>query len=154
MQQQEVKPGSDRRPRPRPSRLSQVFWDGTRQGLLLLQRCGECGRFRWTPQLACPACLSERFEWRPASGRGTLYSYTIVHRAVDPTAFHVPYVLAVVRLEEGPHMLTNVVDCPPAALRIGMPLEVRLERIDDELTVYPFAPAPTAPGTGSAGSGK
>jgi uncharacterized OB-fold protein len=133
-------PSPSRRPRPWPTPFSQPFWEGTRRGQLLLQRCAGCARWCWTPQLACPVCLSERLEWTAASGRGTLYSYTVVHRAVDPTAFRVPYVVGVVTLDEGPHMLTNIVGCEPDQLRIGMQLEVRFERIDDELVVYPFAP--------------
>ncbi len=69
-----------------------------------------------------------------------MYSYTIVHRAIDPSCFEAPYVLAVVRLEEGPHMLTNLVDCALQDLRIDLPVEVKFERIDDEFHVYPFAP--------------
>ena len=120
--------------------LTEPFWAGTRAGKLLLQRCRECGRWRWTPQLACPACWSERYDWTESSGRGALYSYTIVHRSPDPARFEAPFLLAIVALDEGPHMLTNLVACAPEDARIDMPVEVRFERIDDEFTVYPFAP--------------
>jgi uncharacterized OB-fold protein len=75
------------------------------------------------------------------SGRGTVYTYTVVHRAMDPRAFAAPYVLAVVELDEGPRMLTNLVDVDPATVRVGMPVVVRFEHVDDEITVYPFVPA-------------
>ena len=75
-----------------------------------------------------------------ASGRGSLYSYTIVHRSIDPSRFETPYVLAVVKLAEGPHMLTNLVDCPLDEIEVDMPVAVRFERLDDEFTVYPFTP--------------
>jgi uncharacterized protein len=75
------------------------------------------------------------------SGRGTVHTYTVVHRAMDPRAFPAPYVLAVVELDEGPRMLTNVVDVDPAAVEIGMRVAVCFERVDDDITVYPFAPA-------------
>jgi uncharacterized OB-fold protein len=134
-----------RRPRPVATTMTQPFWEGTRAGKLLLQRCRDCGHWRWTPQLACPACWSEAYDWSETSGRGSLYSYTLIHRPVDPARFEAPYLLAVVTLEEGPHMLTNLVECTPDQARIGMPVEVRFERLDDEFTVYPFAPVKAAP---------
>ncbi len=137
-------PASDsprhQRPRPVPTRFTEPFWEGTRRGELRIQVCDDCGHWRWTPQLACPGCLSESYTWTPASGRGQLYSYTEIHRPVDPARFSSSYVLAVVRLEEGPFMLTNLVECEPDELRVDLPVEVRFERIDDELVVYPFAP--------------
>jgi hypothetical protein len=131
------------RPRPVPTRLTEPFWKGTRRGVLLIQRCRACGHWRWTPKLACPHCWSEDTEWAEVSGRGTLYSYTVVHRPVDPAQFRAPYVLAIVQLDEGPRLLTNIVDCELDALRVDMPVAVRFERIDDEFVVYPFAPAET-----------
>ena len=70
-----------------------------------------------------------------------MHTFTVVHRAMDPRAFSAPYVLAVVELDEGPHMLTNLVDVDPDEVRVGMPVIVRFERVDDEITVYPFSPA-------------
>lgn len=128
------------RPRPVSTPLTAPFWEGTRRGELRLQRCNACRRFRWTPQLACPGCLSEDYDWVATCGRGIVYSFTIVHRPVDPDAFPAPYVLGVVQLEEGPLLLTNIVGCDPGEVRIDMPVAVRFERIDDEFTVYPFAP--------------
>ncbi len=128
------------RPIPAVTTLTEPFWEGTRGGRLLLQRCSDCAVFRWTPQFACPACWSEAYKWGEVSGRGSLYSYTVVHRSVDPERFETPYVLAVVALEEGPHMLTNLVECAQDEIRVEMPVEVRFERIDDKFTVYPFAP--------------
>jgi uncharacterized OB-fold protein len=130
-----------RRPRPNPTRFTEPFWEGTRRGVLLVQRCGDCGHWRWTPQLACPRCWSEGGDWVATSGRGSVYSYTVVHRPVDPAAFRAPYVLAVVRLDEGPYVLTNIVECEPDAVSVDMRVEVRFERLDDEFVVYPFAPA-------------
>ena len=128
------------RPHPIPTRLTEPFWEGTRLAVLRIQRCRACGHWRWTPLLACPRCWSEDTEWAEASGRGTVYSFTVVHRPVDPAQFRAPYVLAVVRLDEGPHMLTNIVGCAPEAVRVDMRVAVRFERIDDAVTVYPFAP--------------
>lgn len=75
------------------------------------------------------------------SGHGTVHTYTVIHRPMAPAAFEAPYVVAVVELDEGPLMLTNLVDVEPDAITIGMPVTVRFERVDDEITVYPFAPA-------------
>jgi uncharacterized OB-fold protein len=120
--------------------LTEPFWEGTRCGELRVQRCRACGHWRWTPLLACPRCWSEDGEWARTGGQGTIYSFTIVHRPVDPASFRAPYALAIVQLDEGPHLLTNIVDCEPNAVRIGMRVAVRFERIDDEISVYPFAP--------------
>lgn len=128
------------RPRPPITSLTEPFWAGTRAGELRVQRCLDCGRLRWTPLLACPQCWSERAHWDVMSGRATVYTYTVVHRAVDPRAFTAPYVLAVVELDEGPRMLTNLVDVEPERVRVGMPVAVRFERVDDDITVYPFGP--------------
>jgi uncharacterized OB-fold protein len=129
-----------RRPLPIPTSFTEPFWEGTRIGELRVQRCNDCGQWRWTPQVGCPRCLSENTEWRAASGLGELYSYTIIHRPVDPSRFGEPYVLAVVQLDEGPYMLTNMVECELEDLQVGMRVSVRFERIDDDFTVYPFGP--------------
>jgi len=125
---------------PQPTPLSRPFWEGTRQGRLLLQRCGCCGAYRWTPQYLCRQCHAEEYEWVPVSGRGAVYSHTTVHRAPSP-AFEPPYVVAVVALAEGPMMLTNIVGCDPAAVAIGMEVEVVFEPASDEITLYRFRPA-------------
>ena len=118
-------------------------WEAARRGELRVQRCTECGHRWWTPQAACTSCWSEAYEWMPCSGRATLYSWSVVHRAADPEAFgdEIPYVVAIVQLEEGPHMLTNVVGCPPEALRAEMPLEVSFEPASEEIQLYKFRPA-------------
>lgn len=128
------------RPIPRPTALSKPFWDGTREGRLRLQKCRDCGAFRWSPQWLCIACHSENFDWTECSGRGTVYSYTIVERPPLPS-FEPGYVLAVVELEEGPLMLTNIVDCPREAARIGLPVEVAFEKATEEITLYKFRPS-------------
>jgi len=136
-----MRPGAEpARPRPIPTDLTEPFWEGTRRGELRVQRCRGCDHWRWTPLLACPRCWSEDCEWAPTAGQGSIYSFTVVHRPVDPARFPSPYVLAIVELDEGPRMLTNIVDCPPNEVEIGMRVAVRFERIDDEISVYPFAP--------------
>jgi uncharacterized OB-fold protein len=124
-------------PMPRPSLLSQPFWDAANEGRLALQRCDSCSAYRWTPQILCPACFGESATWTDVSGRGKLYSFTTVHRAPVP-GFDVPYVLAVVELAEGPLMLTRLVDSDPAAIAIDDPVEVAFTRASEAINLYTF----------------
>ena len=129
------------KPLPRPSEDSAPFWEAAFRGELRMQRCGDCGHVRFPPALLCARCLSERAEWVPLSGRGTVYSWIVVHQSQHP-AFNadVPYNVAIVELEEGIRMHTNVVECANEDLRIGMPVEVVFEKIDDEITLPKFRP--------------
>ncbi len=130
------------KPLPRPTPLSQPFWDGAREHKLLLQRCQSCGAYRFTPQALCRECYAEEYEWAETSGRGKVYSYTIVYRPQTLTFMDdVPYVLAVIELAEGPHMLSNVVGCAPSDVHIDMPVVVQFEDATDEITLYKFRPA-------------
>ncbi len=105
------------------------FWEGTQAGELRLQRCTACARHFLYPRTHCPSCGSANTEWVKASGRGRLYSYVISHRAAPGWEGEVPYVIAVVQLDEGPRMLSNLVGVPPdpAALVLDTPLEVVFE---------------------------
>ena len=125
-------------PRPTPETLH--FWEGTRAGELRLQRCGACGRVRFPPRPVCPACASRDTQVFAASGRARLHSY-VIHQRPAP-GFRAPYVIAVVELEEGPRMLTNVVGVEPVpeALPLDLPLEVAFERASDEISLPLFRP--------------
>ena len=127
-------------PLPQPTQLSKPHWDGCRDGVLRVQRCGDCDEFVFIPKPVCGSCLGTNLSWVESSGRGTLYSYTVVHRPQQPT-FEVPYTVAIVELEEGFHMLSNLVECPPEEMRIGMPVEVSYRRMSDEITLPMFRPA-------------
>ena len=127
---------------PAPDPETQPFWDAARAGTLLIRRCGDCGRFHFYPRPFCPFCWSERVEWEQASGRATLYTWSVVHQNdLPPFGERVPYVAAIVDLEEGPRMMTNVVDCEFDALAVGMALEVTFREETDEITVPLFRPA-------------
>lgn len=128
-------------PLPQPTDLSKPHWEGCREGKLRVQRCGECGHFIFIPRPTCTRCLSEDLEWVESTGRGVLYSHTTVHRPQRPE-FQVPYVVAIVELEEGWHMLSNLVDVPPGKIAIGMPVEVTFREMTDEITLPFFRPAP------------
>ena len=147
--------GPPARPIPTPSPLSRPFWEGTKQGVLRLQQCTRCGGFEWTPQMACSRCLEETLQWVTATGRGSVYSYSVVHRPQGP-AFVPPYVVAIVTLAEGPHMLSDLVDVAPEDVRIGMDVEVAFEDVG-EVALYHFRPASgpaTTDPTGAAPRGE
>ncbi len=127
-------------PYPVPSNLSQPFWDGTRRGKFLLQKCGACGAYRWTPQWLCTKCHSLDFAWVEASGDAKVYSFSVVHRPPLP-GFKAPYVVATVELAEGPMMLTNIVDCDPKDVKIDMKVKVTFDKVSDEISLYKFRPA-------------
>jgi len=108
---------------PRPTPLSQPYWEGCREGVLRLQQCGDCSRFQFYPRCICSHCGGNRLGWRRASGRGVLSSYTIVERGIS-AEYPAPYVVALIDLEEGPRMMSGVIDADPADLRVGAPVEV------------------------------
>ena len=117
------------------------YWEAAKEGRLVAQRCNACGHLRFPPSILCPRCLADDTQWVTLSGRGTIYSFIIVHRPQHPAFFaDAPYNVAIVELEEGIRMHTNVVDCPNEDLRIGMPVEVVFEQIDDEVTLPKFRP--------------
>jgi uncharacterized OB-fold protein len=126
---------------PEPTPETQPFWDGTRIGELRLQRCDACRQAYFPPRNFCPYCASRKVSWFKASGRASLYSFVIHHRAV--AGFTPPYSIAVVQLEEGPRLLTNIVDCPqtPQALQLDMAVEVTFLRISEQITLPQFRPA-------------
>lgn len=129
------------RPRPQPTPETQHFWDGTREHEIRLQRCNACAHAYFPPRPFCPACGNRKVSVFKASGRAWLYSYIIHHRPVP--GFTPPYAIAVVQLEEGPRMMTNIVDCPqtPEALQLDMALEPAFVKLDDEITLPLFRPA-------------
>ena len=134
------------RPLPQPTPETEHFWQGTREGELRLQRCEDCGNVYFPPRPFCPACASRRVSVFAASGRATLHSYVINHRAIPDSGFEAPYAIAVVLLQEGPRMLTNIVNTPqtPEALVLDMPLEVVFERFSEGISLPFFRPADPA----------
>ncbi|HEY4251914.1 MAG TPA: Zn-ribbon domain-containing OB-fold protein [Roseomonas sp.] len=132
------------RPKPQPTPETRHFWDGTKAGKLLLQRCGDTGRAYFPPRPFSPYTGTRDVEVFEASGRATLLSYVIHHRPAP--GFTPPYAIAVVTLEEGPQMMTNIIDCPqtPEALVLDMPLQVAFVPLDDGITLPLFRPAAEA----------
>jgi uncharacterized OB-fold protein len=122
-----------------PSALSTPYWDAARRGELVFQRCDACGTITRLPAPVCGACLGRELSWTPSTGRGSLYSWTVVWRPQHPS-FVVPYAPAIVELEEGWSMMSAVVGCRPADLAAGMPLAVEFHPVTDEMTLPYFRP--------------
>jgi uncharacterized OB-fold protein len=120
---------------------TEPYWSAAREGKLLIQLCQGCREYVFYPRLQCPYCFSERLDWVEASGRGTVYSYSVVLNN-PPTSFQpdVPFVIAIVELEEGVRQMTNIVGCDPQEVRCGMPVEVVFEKLTDEITLPKFKP--------------
>ena len=124
------------RPAPIPTPETQHFWDSARHGQFLVPRCRDCGLAHWYPRASCPFCWSERIDWNPSQGQGTVYSYTVIRQgAGEPSV-----VLAFVTLAEGPSMLTHLVARPPEDWSIGDAVQVRLEPSDGDYPVPVFEP--------------
>lgn len=128
------------KPLPKPSPTSRPFWEAAKRHELMLQRCERCSRFIYYPRPRCPYCFSDRLKWEQCSGKGTLYSYTVVRRAASRAFADAPYVLAIVELAEGPRMTTNIV-APPEDLRVDMPVAVFFDDVTPEHTLVKFRPA-------------
>jgi hypothetical protein len=128
------------RPIPQPTELSAPYWDAARRGELLYLRCANCGTVFFPPLEACINCQSREVQWQRSAGRGTVYTYTVLHGA--PSAgFPVPSVLAIVDVDEGYPMLSSVVGCPPDDVRIGMRVDVCFEELTDQINLPVFRPA-------------
>ncbi len=130
-----------RKPVPVPDEASKPFFDGARERRLMVQKCATCGAIMWPVKPRCTSCLRAELFWTQVSGKGRLYTFTLMHQIYHPGfAAEAPYNIAEVDLEEGLRIITNVVGCPNEALKIGMPLEVTFEDASDEVTVPKFKP--------------
>ena len=130
------------KPLPKVNADTNPFWDACRNHELRFQKCTECGHVRWPPSIICPLCYSNKTEWIRASGKGKVFSFVVYHKAYHP-AFEadLPYVVAMVELQEGPHFLTNIVGCDPGAVSCEMPVDVSWEDITEEFSLPKFRPA-------------
>lgn len=120
---------------------TQAFWDATREERLLVQWCTACEAPIFYPREVCPTCLGTALEWRPSAGDATVYAVSVQHRPAMPMlADRVPYVVALVDLDEGIRMMTNVVDCDPEDVHVGQRVSVRWEELSDGRRLPVFAP--------------
>jgi len=127
------------KPLPAQIGLSKEFYDYCRQRELRFQRCADCSAWRHVPRQQCAGCGSQRWAWETSSGRGVVFTWTVVARAMHPAfVADVPYAPVVVELDEGVRLVSEVLDCPPDELAIGMPVEVDFVDVTPELTLPKF----------------
>ncbi len=138
-----VDAGEWQKPLPGPDAVSEPYWKAAAEGKLLIQSCPSCGNKQFYPRALCTQCGGDP-EWYEASGSGTVHTFTVV-RQMGMRAFReeLPYVVAMVELDEGPMMMGNVTDCDPEAVSIGMPVEVHFVRVDDDTGIPYWRPART-----------
>ena len=120
---------------------SAPFWTATKERKFLIRHCNACRRTHFYPRYACPYCWSDNCEWRAAAGAGRIYSYTVIHQAdTPPFTEMVPYIVGLVDLPEGVRVTSNIVECTPEVVHVGMPVEVVYQRVTDEITLPQFRP--------------
>jgi uncharacterized OB-fold protein len=117
-----------------PTPETETFWKAAAEGTFLIKRCRSCGKAHWYPRTVCPFCVSSETEWITGSGRGSLYSFSYMRKAAPP------FVMAYVTLEEGPTMMTNIVDCDPQDLRIGQAVKLVFKPSEGGFAVPCFSP--------------
>ena len=128
---------------PKPTPDTQPFWDAVKRHQLSLPKCKACSQFHYFPRPFCPHCFSWDLEWVRCSGKGKLYSYVINHRPAPGFEEEAPYVIAVVELDEGPRMLSNLIDIEPTpeTVQVDMPVEILFQDVNEEMTMFKFRPA-------------
>lgn len=129
-------------PIPIPTPEAKPFWEAAKQRKLMIQRCADCQQHYFYPRPMCPHCLSRNVSWVTCSGRGKLHTFVITHRGARKTPLPLPYVVAIVELDEGPKLMSNLVgvEADPAHIRCEMPVEVVFEDITPEITLPRFRP--------------
>ncbi|HVN64442.1 MAG TPA: Zn-ribbon domain-containing OB-fold protein [Candidatus Binataceae bacterium] len=138
----ETKPAKYSKPLPHIDEENRPWWEALKRHELYVQKCRECGDVRCYPRAQCTQCLSSRTEWVRCTGRGKVYTFTATYQNQAPGFREsLPYVMAYVELDEGVKMLTNLVDCRPEEVKIGMPVEVVYEDVTPEVTLANFRPA-------------
>jgi len=130
-----------RKPLPQPTPWSKPFWDGCKRNELLIQKCKDCQKHIFYPKLFCPHCLSPNLKWVKASGRGKIYSFTVIY-SYAPTEFSedTPYIVAIIDLQEGVRMMSNITGCPPERIKCDMEVEVVFNDVTEEITLPKFKP--------------
>ena len=129
------------KPLPQMTPEMRPFWDAARRHQLVVQRCLGCGAHRFPARDLCSRCLSREAEWVPVSGRGTIFSWAVMHQVYHPGfAAEVPYAVVVVALEEGARLISNLVGCPLGDVTAGMPVEVTFDDVTPDVTLPKFRP--------------
>ena len=117
---------------------SRPYWEGLKQGELRIQRCDACGRAVFYPRSLCPHCFADQLSWIVASGRGSIYSYTVAHQAFGPFAAQTPFIVAIIELEEGVRMMSRIIDAPREQVAIGVSVRVTFEPAGEDVTLPYF----------------
>jgi len=129
------------KPLPQVTPEMKPFWDAARRHELVVQRCTGCGTHRFPARDICSRCLSRDAAWTPVSGRGLVFSWAIMHQVYHPGfAAEVPYAVVVIELYEGARLVSNLVDCAPADIRAGMPVEVVFDDVASDVSLPKFRP--------------
>jgi uncharacterized OB-fold protein len=129
------------KPKPRPAPESLPYWEAAKEHRLALPRCDDCEQFWFPPSRTCPHCLSMNFAFKTVSGRGKVFSFVTFHRVYRPAfAEDVPYVVALVELDEGPRLLTNILGITPDDVRCEMAVEVVFDDYDTDVSIPKFKP--------------
>ena len=127
------------RPRPEPMIKAIPFFEGTKAGKILVQKCTNCSEYTWYSHFVCPNCMEDTLEWVESTGKGKIYTFTVVYQHNNPFFMNkVPYVYGVVELDEGPRLVSNIEGIDPEAVRCDMRVEATFEKLDDEITVPIF----------------
>ncbi len=117
---------------------SRLYWEGLAQGELRIQRCDACSKTVFYPRSICPHCHADQLSWMVASGKGTIYSYTVAHQGFGLFAEDAPFVVAIVELEEGVRMMSRIVDAPRERVVVGAGVRVTFESVSEDLTLPYF----------------
>jgi hypothetical protein len=129
------------KPLPAIDAVNRPYWEAAKRHEFVLQQCVACGRYRYPAGLVCPTCLSDKLDWVKATGRGRIFTWTVIHQLYHPAfAADVPYAVVAVELEEGPRMNANLIGCKPGDITVGMPVEVTFEDVTEEVTLPKFKP--------------
>ncbi len=131
-------------PAPTVTTTTRAFWEATARGEFLLQRCDACDLVIWFPRSHCPECATTVLPTFRASGRGVVYSHTVIRKVGNDYRGAVPFVVAYVELDEGPRIMTNIVGCEPADVSVGMRVEMEFHDTGEGNALYRFRPAATA----------
>lgn len=136
MSEAQDKPQVRRIPAPAQTLESKPFWDAAKEGRFLIKKCNGCGEVHWYPRNLCPFCFSDDTVWQESPGEGVIYTYSLMHRGTP-----IPYAIAYVNLDEGPAVLTNIIDFTPETLKIGQRVKVKWTPTGgDNPPVFTFAP--------------
>lgn len=122
---------------PEPSKISKPFWDSCKAQAMQIQRCGDCGNYAYYPVYVCPECSSRKLEWTRVSGRGSVHTFTVAERSMFEEV-EGPVVVALIELEEGAMMTSNIKTSDPYGVRIGMPVRLSYEPVSDDITLPVF----------------